>query len=268
MADTTLPQTLTDTSNDGDAGHGGTIEPLHRARLASQRSTAPTQGGQGEIPGSGASDASADGVERIIEHPTLGWEGRTSLLRILRGIRDGQEPLGPLELVTPGEAEPSGPPAKRGKTRKGATNANSSVPASDDQGAERRDWPSGPLIGRELFSPDEVRRIVEGILTDEEIMAHPTMPGLTRARLREVARRLGFELNRFGRFSAALLIWFADAGVTVLADDKAKTEWSRPRPLIGNSRAEIRRRLWATDAPDGVSAAAIARSAGFNSSSL
>ncbi|MBX0331077.1 hypothetical protein K2Z83_25835 [Oscillochloris sp. ZM17-4] len=189
-------------------------------------------------------------------------------LDFLEAIRRGEEPLGPLQLFSPVEAPIT--PSNKGKGKKGA--AASAPPALDappfDQATGGQAWPSGPLVGTDLFTSDEVRQLVEGILTDEEIMNHTSMPGLTRARLREVAKRLTFDANRFGRFSAALIIWFANAGVTVLADDTSRTEWSRPRPLIGNNRVEIRRRLWATNPPDGKTAGSIARSAGFDSSSL
>ncbi|MEI8167652.1 MAG: hypothetical protein WCG26_14815, partial [Chloroflexales bacterium] len=143
------------------------------------------------------------------------------------------------------------------------TEAPTGAPTGAPTSATRA-WPSGPLIGQDLFAPDEVRRIIEGILTDAEIMAHPTAPGLTRVRLREVAKRAGFEPNRFGRFSAPLLVWFARAGVTVLEDDKANTAWARPRPVVGNDRVEIRRLLADSDPPDG-DEVAIARAAGLDS---
>jgi len=118
-----------------------------------------------------------------------------------------------------------------------------------------------------LLQADEVQRLIEQILQDTEIMAHPAMPGLTRARLREAARAAGLEPNRFGRFSGAVLVWFACAGVTVLEDDKAPNDWIRPRPLVCADRAEIRKLLRAVDPPDG-DAVAIARAAGLDSAAL
>jgi hypothetical protein len=115
-----------------------------------------------------------------------------------------------------------------------------------------------------LLTGDEVQHLIEAILMDEESMEHPSMPGLTRARLRQVARSAGFDPNRFGRFAGPLLIWFARAGVTVLEDEKARDAWARPRPLVSCDRAEIRRLLRAVDPPDG-NLVTILREAGMDS---
>jgi hypothetical protein len=190
---------------------------------------------------------------------------------LLGDILDGGEPFGPFVLPSARDDamddSPKGKAGKAGKAGKVGKAGKAAGKAAGTDSADRR-WPSGPLIGEDLFVADEVQRIVEAILTDTEIMAHPSQPGLTRARLREAAKAAGFEPNRFGRFSAALVIWFARAGVTVLVDDKATNEWARPRPMIGNDRVEIRRRLRAVDPPDAATAAEVARMVGFNSSSL
>jgi hypothetical protein len=258
---------MNDHSHSGDnddAGTGDAQAPYHRSGartrppVADQAAPPPTP--QRAAPPDG------DGVDRLSDASALNAEGWDFLLGFLRDVRDGEEPLGPLQLFSPAENTPT-PPIGKGKGKK-APSSPPSAPSSVDQRTGGQAWPSGPLVGTDLFTPDEVRQLVEGILTDDEIMSHTSMPGLTRARLRAVAKRIGLEANRFGRHSAALIIWFADAGVTVLADDKSRTDWSRPRPLIGNDRAEIRRRLWATDPPDGKTAGSIARSAGFDRSSL
>lgn len=241
-----------------DAGSHGPPTYYHRVPLSGPSPTAAseTQPGRGE----------SDGVAYISARPTLGPERRVQFRSILIAIRDGGRPLGPLVLAAPDAAAGNAQTRSKAGSSRNASSAGKALPAPS--GADDRRWPSGPLIGQDLFTADEVQQIIEAILTDEEIMAHPTMPGLTRARLREAARRAGFEPNRFGRFSAALVLWFADAGVTVLADDKANNPWARPRPLIGNDRVEIRRRLRTTDPPDAASVAALVTSAGFNSSSL
>jgi hypothetical protein len=188
----------------------------------------------------------------------------SALTALLQAMVQGGEPLGPLVMPTRDEeVEEERPAKKKAKTKGGTTSATSAGEANADPSA--RKWPSGPLVGRELFAPDEVQRLIEAILMDEDIMDHATMPGLTRARLREVGRAAGFEPNRFGRFSAPLIVWFARAGVTVLEDDKARNPWARPRPIASRDRAEIRRMLRDTDPPDG-DAVAIARAAGLDSS--
>ncbi|RRR69509.1 MAG: hypothetical protein EI684_15465 [Candidatus Viridilinea halotolerans] len=96
-----------------------------------------------------------------------------------------------------------------------------------------------------------VERLIEAILLDEEIMAHPSLPGLTRARLREVAARAGFDPHRFGRFSAALLLWFTRAGVIVPEETPSATAWARPRPLSSDDRVTLRGLLHAASPPDG-----------------
>lgn len=178
----------------------------------------------------------------------------------LGSIAAGGQPFGPPVPSTPALPEAAAPARRKGL-------AEPPRPAPPAPPEAERQWPSGPLVGRDLLRPDEVQRLVETILQDEEIMAHPTMPGLTRARLREAARAAGLEPSRFGKLSAAVVVWFARAGVTVLADDKAPSEWARPRPLVSGDRAEVRRLLRAVDPPDG-DAVAIARAAGLDSSEL
>jgi hypothetical protein len=186
-------------------------------------------------------------------------EVRSGLRAALHAIADGGAPFGP--FVLPSRAEVASPASAKAPKGKGKGTDASSPSA----GQEDRTWPSGPLIGRDLFKPNEVQQLVEAILMDEEILDHPATPGLSRARLREVARSAGFDLNRFGRFSAAILVWFARAGVTVLDDDKARNEWARPRPIVSRDRAEIRRLLRAADPPDG-DPTTILREAGMDSS--
>lgn len=216
----------------------------------------------------------SEGVVRLPQEVRPNPDQLHAMRGILQGIADGGMPLGPLVLPprTPPEAGGKGKDKGKGKPApaaapapSGATTTTAATTAAPTSAT--RAWPSGPLIGQDLFAPDEVRRIIEGILTDDEIMAHPTAPGLTRVRLREVAKRAGFEPNRFGRFSAPLLVWFARAGVTVLEDDKANTAWARPRPVVGNDRVEIRRLLAEADPPDG-DEVAIARAAGLDSPAL
>ncbi|PDW01476.1 hypothetical protein [Candidatus Viridilinea mediisalina] len=96
-----------------------------------------------------------------------------------------------------------------------------------------------------------VERLIEAILLDEEIMAHPSLPGLTRARLREAAARAGFDPHRFGRFSAALMLWFTRAGVIVPEETPSATAWARPIPLSSDDRATLRSLLTAVSPPDG-----------------
>lgn len=188
----------------------------------------------------------------------------TGLTLLLRGMAEGGEPLGSLVLPTRAEQGALATPAMKKVTKKGGVPANGAQSGRGDADAPTREWPSGPLVGRDLFTANEVQRLVEAMLMDEDIMEHPSSPGLTRARLREVARAVGFDPNRFGRLSAAILVWFARAGVTVLEDDKARNEWARPRPIASRDRAEIRRLLWCVDPPDG-DAVAIARAAGLDS---
>lgn len=114
-----------------------------------------------------------------------------------------------------------------------------------------RTWPDGPIIRRKRFTSEELKRLVDHILMDEEIMDHPSMPGITKQRLRDVGVRAGWKPTEFGIFIPALMLWFARAGVTIRDDGSSATEWARPRPLISDDRAVIRRLLNNTDPPDG-----------------
>jgi hypothetical protein len=192
-----------------------------------------------------------------------------ALAALLHSISTGGEPFGSLVMPVRRRLEPEGAKGEKDK-KKGRGKGREKVEPPKDETTlshAERQWPTGPLIGQDLMTADEVQRLVERILQDQEIMAHPTMPGLTRARLREAGRAAGFEPNRFGRLSAALLVWFAAAGVTVIEDDTAANEWIRPRRLVSPDRVEIRRRLRAVDPPDG-DAIEIARKAGLGSSVL
>jgi len=215
-------------------------------------------------------------VAQLPSSPPRDLARMRSLAAVLTGIRAGGEPLGPLVLpARQVSADKAGSEKRKAKRESPQNPAAFAAPSPGLLAPEpsldavptpaERQWPNGPLVGRDLMTADEVRRLVEHILQDEEIMDHPSMPGLTRARLREAARAADFEPNRFGRLSAAVMVWFARAGVTVLEDDKAPNEWIRPRPLISTERAELRRRLQAVDPPDG-DAITIARNAGLDSS--
>lgn len=180
-----------------------------------------------------AGAAQDDGVEHL--PPKVAPDVRRSLLAHLRAISNGEAPFGPLQLPPRGKAAATKQPMTTPKSSTSPAPRPGLAPGQDDGR-----WPSGPLISRDLFSRAEVETLIEAILTDVEIMEHPTYPGLSRNRLRLVAKQAGFEPIRFGRFSAYLLIWFARAGVTLKASDRWRGEWDGPRPLSTEEKSEVR----------------------------
>lgn len=162
------------------------------------------------------------------------------MIAAMERIVEGKKPFG--DFVMPRRELPEG--GKKGKRGQDAGAKTTSHPGADD-GL----WPSGPIVGTDQLSRAEVEHIMDTILTDAEIMRHPSMKGLSRLRLKEVGKRAGFKSDRFGRFSAHLLVWFAKAGVTIKPDDTWKGEWDGPRPLVTDEKGEIRRMLRRVDVP-------------------
>lgn len=240
------------------------IAPLIPLR---EREAIPASPEGGEETGGNApivEDVSPTGAGHPVEipHPHV----RQTVVALER-ILAGESPCGALPAYN--TASPSAPtrgPAQRATTERNAakrSSASAAAPASRPTRATDTDttpdtapdvmhWPSGPLIACDLFRPDEVQRLIEAILTDETIMQHPSMPGLTPARLRTVARHANFDPARFGRFTNALIHWFTHAGIIVEADQTAPHLGTNPWPLISSDRVVLRRKLHAVAPPDGM----------------
>lgn len=153
------------------------------------------------------------------------------------GARGGQRRRGERKVVAPTAA------ATGNTARQQSADGAGSEPAS-----EATRWPTGPIVGYDQLSARELEGLVEKMLCDPEIMADPSYPGLSRQRLRAVARQAGLEAHRFGKFSPWVELWLARAGVTARRLS-IEGEWESPRPLQLEEKDEIRQALLRTPWP-------------------
>lgn len=176
----------------------------------------------------------------------------------LAQLVQGRASLGPHMPHFRSAARDTNTPPPAGNS--GAGPAPGKPRAAEDTSTE---WPTGPLIGRDQIWPHELRRIIEEILMDTDIMDHPSYPGISFARLREVGTRAGIVADRMGRFVPALMVWFYATGLTKQASTKQGV-WEVPQPWQYDDKEEIRRILARSTLPtrDDV---ATARAAGLNS---
>lgn len=216
--------------------------------------------GQAEATGAG----DEDGVTRVERRdPAM----LAQLAEALALIARGGEPFGSFALPAPGPragelgGADAGAGARGGQRRRGERKAiaptASPAEAARQQGgdsahsetpSEAARWPTGPIVGYDQLSARELEGLVEKMLCDPEIMGDPTYPGLSRQRLRTIARQAGLEAHRFGKFSPWVELWLARAGITARRVS-TEGEWDSPRPVQLEEKDEIRRALLSTPWP-------------------
>lgn len=195
-------------------------------------------------------DGADDGVERLADAlPLADLPILDAMIGALAIIRGGGMPFGAVPQRLPAQNAAPAPAGRRGRAAGAATVPATAPVVGAALDADDGRWPAGPIVGTDMIARAELEALVEALLTDPEVMGHPTAPGLTRSRLREAGRRAGLAPARLGRHAAHLLLWFAQAGVTVPASDRWRGEWDGPRPLATDEKREIRQRLRRVEPP-------------------